>query len=246
MQPPSDPPATRQTNFRTVGTELASKKSQRPAIDSPKPSGRSHTAALMQFARQTQGTQAIRPNKTPQSDSGSTGPAGRRLPNVCGFERSDALSAGSGYSGLGQAGFLSPRANQLSNVETRPQSQRASRCQNLVKMEDSGSMMKHAGDMRGLLALSALMTVLLALTSFCFGAGSVPLRERLKETPFKIAHEAYLKDNWEILVMDADGANSVNLTQTPAIHEHFPQVSPEERQENHQLEHSGMPPLPQP
>ena len=54
-----------------------------------------------------------------------------------------------------------------------------------------------------------------------------PLRERLKATPFKIAHECYVKDNWEIFVMDADGSQPVNLTQTPQVHEHYPQVSPD-------------------
>ena len=87
--------------------------------------------------------------------------------------------------------------------------------------------MNRVGDMKRLLTLSVIVTALLPLASLASPADSAPLRQRLKETRFKIAHEAYLKDNWEILVMDADGANPVNLTQTPTIHEHYPQVSPD-------------------
>jgi len=54
-----------------------------------------------------------------------------------------------------------------------------------------------------------------------------PLRERLAATSFKIAYEAYLKDNAEIFVMNADGSHPVNLTRTPNDHEHYPQVSPD-------------------
>src|SRR6266478_3808057 len=53
------------------------------------------------------------------------------------------------------------------------------------------------------------------------------LRERLGSLPFKIAYETYVNDNWEIFVMNADGSNPVNLTQTPKEHEHYPQVSPD-------------------
>ena len=42
-----------------------------------------------------------------------------------------------------------------------------------------------------------------------------PLRERLKASPFKIAHETYINDNWEIFVMNPDGSEPVNLTDTP-------------------------------
>jgi TolB protein len=53
------------------------------------------------------------------------------------------------------------------------------------------------------------------------------LREQLQETPFKIAHESYVNDNWEIFVMNADGSHPVNLTHTPKLHEHYPQISPD-------------------
>ena len=60
-----------------------------------------------------------------------------------------------------------------------------------------------------------------------WAADPVPLRQRLASAPFQIAYETYVKDNWEIFVMKADGSNPVNLTQTPNEHEHYPQVSPD-------------------
>jgi len=53
------------------------------------------------------------------------------------------------------------------------------------------------------------------------------LRQQLGPLPFKIAYETYVNDNWEIFVMNADGSNPVNLTQTPNENEHYPQVSPD-------------------
>src|SRR5258708_3765976 len=54
-----------------------------------------------------------------------------------------------------------------------------------------------------------------------------PIQEQLKGSSFKIAHECYVDDNWEIFVMNADGSQPVNLTHTPKEHEHYPQVSPD-------------------
>jgi TolB protein len=75
------------------------------------------------------------------------------------------------------------------------------------------------------LAVAAVFLSQIALDA----ADSPPLRERLRETPFKIAYESYVNDNWEIFVMNADGSNPVNITKTPKIHEHYPQVSPDGR-----------------
>ena len=58
-------------------------------------------------------------------------------------------------------------------------------------------------------------------------AAQAPLQTRLSDLPFRIAYETYVNDNWEIFVMNADGSNPVNLTQTPKEHEHYPQVSPD-------------------
>ena len=54
-----------------------------------------------------------------------------------------------------------------------------------------------------------------------------PLRERLKALPFKIAYESYVNGNWEIFVMNPDGSGALNLTKTPDLNEHYPQVSPD-------------------
>jgi len=59
-------------------------------------------------------------------------------------------------------------------------------------------------------------------------AGAQPaFREQLKALPFKIAYESYVNGNWEIFVVNADGSNPVNLTRTPKVHEHYPQISPD-------------------
>src|SRR2546423_529991 len=74
-----------------------------------------------------------------------------------------------------------------------------------------------------------LKLLLMAICSVfaCMGSEPRAFREQLKATPYKIAYETYVNDNWEIFVMNADGGNQVNLTQTPKVHEHYPQVSPD-------------------
>jgi len=52
-------------------------------------------------------------------------------------------------------------------------------------------------------------------------------QEQLKASRFRIAYECYVNGNWEIFVMNADGSNPVNLTQTSDVNEHYPQVSPD-------------------
>jgi hypothetical protein len=58
-------------------------------------------------------------------------------------------------------------------------------------------------------------------------ATTPPLENRLKATPFKIAYESYVDGNSDIFLMNADGSNKVNLTHTPDVNEHYPQVSPD-------------------
>ena len=53
------------------------------------------------------------------------------------------------------------------------------------------------------------------------------LADRLRDEPFKIAYEAYADGNSDIWVMNADGSNKVNLTQSPKEDEHYPQISPD-------------------
>ena len=73
----------------------------------------------------------------------------------------------------------------------------------------------------------ALLAATLFATAATAADGQAPFRERLSRVPFKIAYETYVNDNWEIFVMNADGSNPVNLTQTPKEHEHYPQVAPD-------------------
>lgn len=53
------------------------------------------------------------------------------------------------------------------------------------------------------------------------------LSVRLKAEPFAIVYETYVDDNWELFVSNNDGTAPINLTKTPAVHEHYPQVSPD-------------------
>ena len=70
---------------------------------------------------------------------------------------------------------------------------------------------------------------LVVLNTTLRAAESPPLRDVLKSEPFKIAYEAYDKGNSDIWLMDADGTNRINLTNTPDVNEHYPQISPDGR-----------------
>ncbi len=52
-------------------------------------------------------------------------------------------------------------------------------------------------------------------------------RGELSKLPWQILYEAYDEDNWEIFVMNADGSRKQNLTNTPGVHELYPQASPD-------------------
>jgi dipeptidyl aminopeptidase/acylaminoacyl peptidase len=75
--------------------------------------------------------------------------------------------------------------------------------------------------------MGGLLAVLACLTQLAGAADTAPLRERLKASPFKIACESYVDGNWDIFVMNADGSQPVNLTKTPDLNEHYPQISPD-------------------
>jgi Tol biopolymer transport system component len=53
------------------------------------------------------------------------------------------------------------------------------------------------------------------------------LREELKQVPFKIVFESYQDDNFELMMVNADGSQPVNLTKTPKVNELYPHVSPD-------------------
>jgi len=52
-------------------------------------------------------------------------------------------------------------------------------------------------------------------------------RETLRKLPDKILFEAYVDNNWELFLMNADGSARQNLTNTPKVHELYPQGSPD-------------------
>lgn len=61
-----------------------------------------------------------------------------------------------------------------------------------------------------------------------------PLRRselKLKEIPFRIVFESLRttngQENWELILVNADGSNPVNLTRTPNVDEMYPHASPD-------------------
>ncbi len=74
---------------------------------------------------------------------------------------------------------------------------------------------------------STVVAALVAISAGALASDHPALQERLKHTSFKIIHECYVDNNWELFVMNADGSDPVNLTKTPEQHEHYPQVSPD-------------------
>jgi Tol biopolymer transport system component len=60
---------------------------------------------------------------------------------------------------------------------------------------------------------------------------SPPSELNLRAIPFKIVHETFREtngtENWELFIMNADGSNPVNLTNTPDVDEMYPHVSPD-------------------
>ena len=55
------------------------------------------------------------------------------------------------------------------------------------------------------------------------------LREALAGLGDRIVYESYVDENWELFVMNADGSEKRNLTQTQDQHEIYPQASPDGR-----------------
>jgi len=83
--------------------------------------------------------------------------------------------------------------------------------------------MKTAHFLRTLLALPILAGGITSLRA----DDAKPLAARLKAEPLAIIHEAYVDGNWELIVANADGSSPINLTNTPKVNEHYPQVSPD-------------------
>jgi Tol biopolymer transport system component len=53
------------------------------------------------------------------------------------------------------------------------------------------------------------------------------LASNLKSSGYKVVYESYVNLNWELFVSNADGSAATNLTRTPQVHEHYPQISPD-------------------
>jgi Tol biopolymer transport system component len=77
------------------------------------------------------------------------------------------------------------------------------------------------------LAIGVLVAAGLACVTAVSALAAEDLREELKKVPYKIVYETYRDGNWELYQINGDGLQPVNLTQTPNIHECFPQVSPD-------------------
>jgi len=74
-----------------------------------------------------------------------------------------------------------------------------------------------------------LATVLVAAPIFGSGSATAAaeLPKQLRDVPHKIVYESWQKNNWELLMVSADGSESVNLTRTSDQHELYPHVSPD-------------------
>jgi hypothetical protein len=87
---------------------------------------------------------------------------------------------------------------------------------------------KFSGAMRSILfPLASLLWAVILFPQSAAASDVGPLSQRLKETPFKIAYECYADGNSDIFVMNGDGSDPVNLTKTPDMNEHYPQISPD-------------------
>ena len=89
--------------------------------------------------------------------------------------------------------------------------------------------------------LSIILTLTLTNTALCGSRSRNRQRPRsvtspraelsLKNVPFKIVHETYRetkgRQNWELYLINADGSNPTNLTNTPDVDEMYPHVSPD-------------------
>ena len=72
---------------------------------------------------------------------------------------------------------------------------------------------------------SAILFGAVLLQALTLQAGNV--REDLAGSKFKLVHEVYANNNWELFVTSADGKSSANLTNTPNVNELYPQASPD-------------------
>jgi Tol biopolymer transport system component len=60
-----------------------------------------------------------------------------------------------------------------------------------------------------------------------WAVGDDDLIAELKSLPYRIVHETYRENSWELFMVNADGSNPVNLTRTSGVNEIYPHVSPQ-------------------
>ena len=82
-------------------------------------------------------------------------------------------------------------------------------------------MLRWAGSVWALIGAMALGP------AFPSRSAAADLREELKQLPFKIVFESCQDDNFELMMVNADGSQPVNLTKTPKASELYPHVSPD-------------------
>jgi TolB protein len=82
--------------------------------------------------------------------------------------------------------------------------------------------------MGGVMALATVLAVFPTARAVPPDEGtSRELRQELQHYKHKIVYESNRDGNWELYVMNADGSNPVNLTNTPDVDELFPKASPD-------------------
>lgn len=79
--------------------------------------------------------------------------------------------------------------------------------------------------------LAALRSLAAAAGLLCTtaGASAGELIDELKQVAHRIVYETYRGDNWELVLVNADGSDPVNLTKTSGVDELYPHVSPDGR-----------------
>ncbi len=74
-------------------------------------------------------------------------------------------------------------------------------------------------------AVASLLFLLAGSWSPIVAAADEELLEELKHVPYKIVYETYRDNNWELFLINADGSDPVNLTNTPDVDELYPHAS---------------------
>ncbi len=81
--------------------------------------------------------------------------------------------------------------------------------------------------------LSRSAAILLVVVAASLVLGGIPanaadeLSDELRDVRHKVVYETYQNNNWELFIVNADGKNPINLTQTPDRHELYPHASPD-------------------